>query len=84
MTDDIEVAPLGTRKLLEDSAKALRERETFDRSVAERFVERARDSGDRPAQKREYEDGARGAVAKADGCARLAGRIEAHLAGWEQ
>lgn len=80
---DIEVAPIGTRKLLEEAAETFRryEKQHRDKLPARQEIVDAKAT-------RESVEASKLAIAditaKADANARIAGKIEAHLAGWEQ
>lgn len=78
MANDVEIAPKGTRKLLEEIAATLR---GYEKHHRDRAAEAAKDEGLSAIERR---DGAVSSTEKADRNARLAGRIEATLAGWEQ
>lgn len=73
---DVEIAPIGTKALLGDIATALREDEDKHRKHGEALIEQAKQDGQGAAL-------AKFATEKADGYARLAGRVEALLLGWE-
>lgn len=84
-----EVAPIGTRKLLVDVAKVLREYEANHRAKADEAREQMPSLATGPTfgkdeSRARFQVEAADRVSKADANARLAGRIEAQLNGWEE
>lgn len=80
---DVEVAPAGTRALLREIAKVLRGYEEHHRKQAEGLLADLQDLPEVERIGSGLIEQANKRSAKADTNARLAGRIEAHLLGWE-
>lgn len=79
----IEIAPEGTRELLTEVAKVFRGYEAHHREQAEAIRSGIEGEELDPTAKASVTVAANGRDAKADTNARLAGRIEALLEGWE-
>jgi hypothetical protein len=80
----IEIAPEGTRALLEETAGQLRQYEADHRAKVENATASAETHDKGSEARRVFERLRDTATEKADRNARLAGRIEALLAGWEE
>jgi hypothetical protein len=83
--NDFEVAPVGTRALLDEIGATLRRYEAGHRERAAAFSGEARDNEKDipPTTRLALRDQATKVTEKAETNARLAGRVEALLAGWE-
>lgn len=83
-TNDIEIAPIGTRALLRDVATHLRSEEARHREQVETGTGVLADEEATTDQRVVAETLVRAATEEGDRYARLAGRVDALLAGWEE